>query len=91
MVNVSNPFKCPIQAALKIRNRAIYLGVPPHLPIANFKNSIGSTHYIDDFNVTYMLQSLVKQVYNIKNPTDLVRFSTHSIRVGACVLLHETN
>ena len=37
------------------------------------------------------LQSLAKQVYNITNPEDLARFTTHSLRVGACVLLHETN
>ena len=29
------------------------------------------------------------QVYNINKQNELVRFTTHSLRVGACVLLHE--
>jgi hypothetical protein len=30
-------------------------------------------------------------VYNITNPEELARFSSHSIRVGACVALHAAN
>ena len=75
---------------MRIRARAICLGVPPHLPIAVFQNPTGSSQYIDDFHVTHMLQSLVKTIYNITNSNDLARFTTHSLRVGACVLLHET-
>ena len=33
----------------------------------------------------------IKQVYNIKASDELARYTTHSIRVGACVLLHETS
>ena len=46
MSNPANPARCPVQAALQIRNRAIHLGVPPHLPIAVFKNSAGYSQYI---------------------------------------------
>ena len=31
------------------------------------------------------------KVYNITATDELTRFTTHSLRVGACVLLHETN
>ena len=54
--NTKKPFRCPVRAALQIRARAIHLGVPPHLPIAVFKNSTGVSQYIDDFHVTNMLQ-----------------------------------
>ena len=91
MSNPSNPSRCPVQAALRIRARAICLGVPPHLPIAVFQNSTGSSQYIDDFHVTHKLQSLARSVYNITTSSDLARFTTHSLRVGACVLLHETS
>ena len=91
MCNTKNPSRCPVQAALRIRDRAIRLGVPPHLPIAVFKNSKGYSQYVDDFHVTQLLQFRAKQVYNITNSDDLARFTTNSIRVGACVLLHETN
>ena len=91
MANNKNPGRCPVRAAMRIRDRAIRLGVPPDTPIAVFKNSAGYSQFIDDFHVTQMLQSLAKTVYNITDPTDLARFSSHSIRVGACVLLHETS
>ena len=91
MANCSNPSRCPVQATLRIRARAIRLGVPPHLPIAVFQNSTGSSQYIDDFHVTHKLQSLARSVYNITTSSDLARFTTHSLRVGACVLLHETS
>ena len=91
MTNAQNPSRCPVQAPLRIRARAICLGVPPHLPIALFQNSTGSSQYIDDFHVTHTLPSLATQVYNVKNQNDLARFTTHSLRIGACVLLHETS
>ena len=34
---------------------------------------------------------LAKKCYNITSKEDLARFSTHSIRVGACVALHVAN
>ena len=45
----------------------------------------------DDFHVTKFLQTLAKTVYNITASEELTRFTTHSIRVGACALLHETS
>ena len=90
MSNDSSPQRCPVQAALWIRDRAIRLGVPPGLPIAVFQNDHGCSQYIDDFHVTHMLQSLARAVFNISKTDDLSRFTCHSIRVGACVLLHET-
>ena len=71
MTNAQNPSRCPVQAPLRIRARAICLGVPPHLPIALFQNSTGSSQYIDDFHVTHTLPSLATQVYNVKNQNDL--------------------
>ena len=90
MCNDENKHRCPVQAALRIRDRAIRLGVPPALPIAIFKNDQGFSQYLDDFHVTHMLQFLARTIYNISKIEDLSRFTCHSIRVGACVLLHET-
>ena len=88
MSNDTLPNRCPVRAAIRIRDRAIRLGVPPHLPLAVFQNNQGCSQYIDDFHVTHMLQSLVRTIYNISKTDDLSRFTCHSIRVGACVLLH---
>ena len=67
------------------------VGVPPSLPIAVFFNHTGHSQYIDDKHVEQLLRTLASQVYNITNNQDLSRFTCHSIRVGACVLLHEAN
>ncbi len=75
---------------MRIRDRAIFLA-PPNTPLAVFNNSTCHSQFLDDFHVTYKLQQIARSVYNITNPDDLTRFSSHSIKVGACVLLHETN
>ena len=41
--------------------------------------------------IRVILQEAAKSVYNIKSKEDLAKFSAHSIRVGACVLLHAQN
>eukprot|EP00957_Ditylum_brightwellii_P089567 6821607-Ditylum_brightwellii.AAC.1 len=33
---------------------------------------------------------IAKEVYNLTLPEDIKRFSSHSIRVGACVLLYSS-
>ena len=90
MCNDTNSSRCPVQAALRIRDKAIQLSVPPTLPVAVFQNEQGLSQYLDDFHVTHMLQFLARTIYNISQIDDLSRFTCHSIRVGACVLLHET-
>ena len=42
-------------------------------------------------HVESYLRQLAHQVYNITDNQELSRFTCHSIRVGACVLLHEAN
>ena len=38
-----------------------------------------------------MLQEAASIVYNIKDKKELSKFTAHSIRVGACVILHSQN
>ena len=38
-----------------------------------------------------MLHYLAQTIYNISKSDDLTRFICHSIRVGACVVLHEAS
>ena len=47
--------------------------------------------YIDDSHISTCLQEAAKSVYNISKKEDLGRFTSNSIRVGACVLLHSQN
>ena len=57
----------------------------------NIKKGNKQTCYIDDIHIKTILQEAAKQVYGIKCKKELARFSSHSIRVGACVLLHAQN
>ena len=90
MCNDSLSHRCPVRVEIRIRDRTIRLGVPPELPLAAFTNKQGYSQYIDDFHVTQMLELLAKTFFYISQTSDLARFTCHSIRVGACILLHET-
>ena len=88
-----NPVFCYVRAAKRIRARAITLQHPHDKPLAIFRDN-KKTHniiYIDDIHIKNVLQEAAKSVYNISKKEDLQRFSSHSIRVGACVLLHSQN
>ena len=49
------------------------------------------TSYIDDIHIKNLLQEAAKNEYNIHCKKELSAFTSHSIRVGACVLLHTQN
>ena len=77
-----------------IIKRADQLKVEKDKPIAVYeeiKKGKKKTCYIDDIQIRDILQEAAKSVYNIKSKEDLARFSAHSIRVGACVILHAQN
>ncbi len=48
-------------------------------------------NYINDINIKEILQEAAKHVYNISKKEDLMKFTSHSIRVMACVILHAQN
>jgi hypothetical protein len=51
----------------------------------------GSVKFIQESNINTALQQAARRVYHIINDDDLGRFTSHSIRVGACVVLHAAN
>ena len=64
------------------------------MPIAVYteiKNGKKKTCYIDDVHIRTLLQEAARKVYKITNKEYLAKFSAHSIRVCACVLLHAQN
>ena len=94
LVFSANPTKlgrCPVRAALRIRARAQRYNISPQHPIAIYRHDTGVPHLITNKHVENFLQKLAKSVYNITKKEDLQRFTSHSIRVGACVVLHENN
>jgi len=85
----AHPHRSPVLAALRIIQRAKRLQVPHHHPIAVFATpKSGKPTPILHTQVEHCLRSLAKSVYKINDTKRLHRYSCHSIRVGACVLLH---
>ena len=84
------PIHCYVRAAKRIRRRAIRLQQENDKPIAIFRKQAKNTKfdYIDDTHVNKILQEAASAVHHVTKKDELHRFTTHSIRVGACVLLH---
>ena len=81
---------CYIKAAKRIRTRFLQLKHSHDLPLAIFSDSKTKKKviYIDDKHISSVLQEAARSIYKISKNEELQRFSAHSIRVGACVLLH---
>ena len=88
-----NPAFCPVRAILRILKRAIRLKVPQGEPIAVFGCSKGRYKgercFITNSHVEQSLRATARAVYKFKKDDPrLKRWSSHSIRVTACNLLH---
>lgn len=79
---------CVIRAMLRIRARALSLNLPNNFPLGVYQNPQLQTCYITNTTVRTHLQAAAHSVHNITDPKRLQKFSSHSIRVWACVLLH---
>ncbi len=93
--NDASPDLCPVRAALSILRRFTRLvgTTSPTLPLAIYRDPLRSVKAITGRDVADALRRAAAQVYNIdpstpQGKTDLARWSSHSLRVGACVLLH---
>lgn len=88
------PKHCRIESLMAItRCRLSLAPVNDTIPLAVYQNDSNVTTYITNWDVTGMLRSLAAEVYqlnpnNAQDKENLKRWSSHSIRVGACVLLH---
>jgi hypothetical protein len=94
--NDSTPALCPVRNFVRILARFHRLmGINPPLdtPLAIYAGPLGRPTSITASNVANFLRQAASAVYDI-NPatpvgrTDLLRWSSHSLRVGACVILH---
>jgi hypothetical protein len=81
-----------VKAALSIVKRHQRLANNnPATPLAICKE--GTTSHITDAAIELVMRALARQVYKLdpSKDTDAInRWSSHSIRVGACVILHST-
>jgi hypothetical protein len=67
--------------------RAKLLNQPDDMPIAVYKTKKGKVIYLTGNKIVELLQKAVKEVRTDTTPDELKRYSAHSLRVWACVLL----
>ena len=70
-----------------IYERAVRLGVPDEAPIAVYVKNNAVMHMTQRV-VEVEMQSCAKTLYNLTSKEDIGRYTAHSVRVGACVVLH---
>ena len=80
---------CPVRAAYHIFLRSKRLGQSDSEPMGVFVNKFGSTKYLTGNKIQEVLQSVAKEVHPDLTKDELKRFSSHSGRVWALVLLDE--
>ena len=90
--NDRNPKFCPVRAAYRIIKRAERLRLNVKRPIAVSRSPIRKRKglsYLTSGFIAKNLQLAAKAAHNITSTDDLKKFTPHSPRVGACVLLHQ--
>jgi hypothetical protein len=87
--NMANPNICPVRSAMRMVLRACRLHQPDNVPIAIYKTKKGNIFYLTGNKIDKILRKAVWMVRLDTNPDDLKRYSTHLLRIWACVLLDE--
>ena len=87
------PKLCAVRVAHRIISCAHCLSVATSNPVAVFPIQYKSKlqcvlTYIDDVHIKSLFQEAATSLYKITSKQDLARFTSHSVRVGAYVLLH---
>jgi hypothetical protein len=79
---------CPVRAALQMVLRVQRLGQPDSLPVAchNYKKKRIN---LTGKRVAFLFREAAKMIHPNMSKEELLRFSAHSLRVWACVLLDE--
>ena len=83
-----HPLICPARAALRLVLRARSCNQPDDRPVACYMKG-DKLVYIIGTRISALFKEAVKVVNPTVSKADLARYSAHSIRVWACVLLDE--
>jgi hypothetical protein len=82
---------CAVTAWMRIIQRWSDLKLGPKHPLAVISdtgNAFGKAKFICSDHIKSSLQTAATAVYNLTDAAAISRFTSHSIRVGACVALH---
>ena len=89
LADTTNIAMCPVRAAFKIANRSIVLNQHADLPVCVYKNTKSETIYLTGSTVSSYFRQMAKKAHPSMDKSEQKRFSAHSLRVTAAVLLHE--
>ena len=84
-----HPDICPVRSAYKILLRAKRLGQSDTQPMGVFVNTNGIVKYLTGNKISEVLQSVAKACHADLTKDEIMRFSSHSGRVCAVVILDE--
>jgi hypothetical protein len=79
---------CAVRAAGRMVLRARRLGQPDDMPLACYSYK-GTLHYLTGKRIAHLFRKAVKAIHPKTPEAELQRYSAHSLRVWACVLLDE--
>jgi hypothetical protein len=85
--DTKNPAICPIQGALQMVMRACHLAQLDDMPGACYRTKKAPLLFITGSRIATLLHKAVKKVPPSTSADDLKKYSAHSLRVWACVLL----
>lgn len=81
---------CPVCISLSILRLAVELGASSSTdPLCVYRSESGTVQYLTGTSITAYYRYVTKLVFPAVSVADLHLISTHSLRVTACVLLHE--
>jgi hypothetical protein len=85
----ANKAICPVLAALRLVLRARRLEQPDSMPVACYRNKKGALAYITGSRIALHFRAAARAVRPTITKEEEQRYSAHSLRVWACVLLDE--
>ena len=86
---MKHPEICPVRAVHRILQRAKRLGQDDDQPLGVFINHYGKKKYLTGSKIAKLLQTFARTVHPNMTREEISRFSLHSGRVWAVVLLDE--
>jgi hypothetical protein len=91
--NSSNPCLCFVALMFRIFNQYIHLvgWEATSTPLAIYRTDAGDIRFITAADINSVMRATAAAVYglhSIKNEKELQLWSSHSLRVGVCVVLH---
>ncbi len=89
VAEIDQPKICPVRSAMRLVLQAKWLNQPDDMPVRVYKTKKGKVIYLTGNKIAELLRNAVKEVLLDTTLDKLKRYSAHSLRVWACVLLNE--